>query len=91
MALLALLKRTFVRGKEGWTARVTSCGTPIAYRREPARSAVGFFVAECCRAAWRRGLPWVYDLSMRAVVARDWSVCLGFTSNSWPNWCMPSA
>lgn len=70
---LAVLEVVDLRpGKGGglWTAREWRRGAPqLAYRREPVRSAVGFFVAEVLSGSLEEGAPApeLYNLAMRAV------------------------
>ena len=70
MALLEVVDLRQGKGGGLWTAReCRRAESQIAYRREPARSAVGFFVAEVLSGSLEEGAPApeLYDLSMRAV------------------------
>ena len=72
MAVLEMVDLRQRRSGGLWTFRECRRGaSQIAYRREPARSAVGFFVAEVLSGCLEEGAPApdLYDLSMRSV---DW-------------------
>ena len=69
MALLEMVDLKPGKGGGLWTAREWRRSSPqVAFRREPMRSAVGFFIAEVLAACLEEGAPTteVHSLSLRA-------------------------